>query len=163
MFAIVLVFSVFFNVKDALAWSNCICSATGDPHIRNFDGATSTVGPGQYTLIADTQNKFKIEMRVAQTTPKLSQITEVSVELSGDVVEDLPDYGQIHRAGGLEVRVLKTNNVFIIWDSSKEDTQIMTDSLCGTQCPNGEYLWYQNRPKIKFAIAFERYLIEKLT
>ena len=141
MFAIVLVFSVFFNVKDALAWSNCICSATGDPHIRNFDGATSTVGPGQYTLIADTQNKFKIEMRVAQTTPKLSQITEVSVELSGDVVEDLPDYGQIHRAGGLEVRVLKTNNVFIIWDSSKEDTQIMTDSLCGTQCPNGEYLW----------------------
>jgi len=117
------------------AGSTCFCSATGDPHIRNFNGATSNVGAGGFTLIKDNNNKFSVDVAVAQTSATLTQIAEVNVKLAGDVVEDLPGYGQIHRADGIEIRVLNNNNVFIIWDAAKIK-DIRDDTLCGGTCPD---------------------------
>ena len=128
------VFALF--LKRAHADSNCFCSVTGDPHIRDFDGLTSTVGAGEFMLVQDYANRFNVEIIVAQTAPAVTQIMEVKVNLVGDVVETLPGYGHVHKADGIEIRVFENNNVLIIWDSNKGDT-IKPESLCGTQCGRG--------------------------
>ena len=114
----------------------CFCSATGDPHIRDFDGQTSTVGAGEFTLLQDYSNRFNIIISVRQIG-RFTQIQEVKVNLAGDVVDHLPGYGDLHKAEGIEIRVFESNNVFIIWDSSKGD-RIKPQSLCGTQCGQGK-------------------------
>jgi len=131
-FIYVLSFAWYHGVE---AGSTCFCSATGDPHIRNFNGATSNVGAGAFTLIKDNAGRFSVDVDVSQTSATLTQIANVNLKLAGDVVEDLPGYGQIHRADGIEIRVLNNNNVFIIWDAAKI-TDIRDDTLCGGTCPD---------------------------
>jgi len=131
-FIYVLSFVLYEGVE---AGSTCFCSATGDPHIRNFNGATSNVGAGAFTLIKDNAGRFSVDVDVSQTSATLTQIANVNLKLAGDVVEDLPGYGQIHRADGIEIRVLNNNNVFIIWDAAKI-TDIRDDTLCGGTCPD---------------------------
>jgi len=130
----VLCYLCVFLLASSSAADKCFCSATGDPHIRSLEGATSNVGAGEYTLIEDTQNKLMVEITVAQTSPTLTQIMSVDVNLAGDVVENIPGYGQVHRANGVEIRVLKNNNVFLIYDPSKGVNLKSTGTLCGGTC-----------------------------
>jgi len=133
MFFPVLCYLCLFLVGVRAANDKCFCSATGDPHIRSYDGSTSNVGPGDYTLTEDTKSRFKVSITVAQTSPTLTQITSVDVALAGDTPENIPGYGMVHRANGLEIRVLKNNNVFIIWDPTVGDI-LQAGTLCGQSC-----------------------------
>jgi len=126
--------ALLYNAAEA--GSTCFCSATGDPHIRSFSGATSNVGAGQFTL-ASAKHKFSVELIVTQTSATLTQIAEVNVKLAGDQPEQMDGYGMIHRADGIEIRVLSNNNVFIIWDASKI-TGVSENTLCGGTCPDAQ-------------------------
>jgi len=127
--------ALLYNVAEA--GSTCFCSATGDPHIRDFSGSTSNVGAGAFTLAKDSNGKFSVDLVVTQTSATLTQIAEVNVKLAGDQPEEMPGYGMIHRADGIEIRVLSNNNVFIIWDASKI-TGVSENTLCGGTCPDAE-------------------------
>jgi len=127
--------ALLYNVAEA--GSTCFCSATGDPHIRDFSGSTSNVGAGAFTLAKDGNGKFSVDLVVTQTSATLTQIAEVNVKLAGDQPEEMPGYGMIHKADGIEIRVLSNNNVFIIWDASKI-TGVSGDTLCGGTCPDAE-------------------------
>jgi len=127
--------ALLYNVAEA--GSTCFCSATGDPHIRDFSGSTSNVGAGAFTLAKDGNGKFSVDLVVSQTSATLTQIAEVNVKLAGDQPEEMPGYGMIHRADGIEIRVLSNNNVFIIWDASIL-TGVSQDTLCGGTCPDAE-------------------------
>ena len=127
----------------------CFCSATGDPHIREFSGSTSSVGAGYFPLL-HIPGRYSLNITVAQTGPKLTQITDLQLALAGDNVEDIPGYGQIHRARGLEVRVLQNNNVFIIWDSNIVSGP--NTGFCGKYCPPDQH--NQQAAGQYFAIIF---------
>jgi len=120
-----------FLIGATTAADKCFCSATGDPHIRNFDGATSRVGAGDFILAEDKNFKYKVVITSVAMSPTLTQISGVEVTLAGDVVENIPGYGQVHRANGIEIRVLKNNNVFMIYDGSK-GIKLKSGTLCGT-------------------------------
>jgi len=88
-------------------------------------------------LAKDDNGKFSVDLVVTQTSATLTQIAEVSVNLRGDQPEEMAGYGMVHRADGIEIRVLSNNNVFIIWDASKIQG-VNENTLCGGTCPDAE-------------------------
>ena len=123
--------SVFgLGIVDA---TTCYCSATGDPHIRDFSTQMNMVGAGSYTLLRDSKFKYTIKITVTEVSPGVTKISDVYVRLRDEVVNDIPGYGKIYKSGALEVRVLNTNNVFIRFDDSQGDI-LMQNSFCGTTC-----------------------------
>ena len=78
-----------FNIQyDVLVAAEAVCSATGDPHYRTFDGKRyNFMGTCKYVLAKDLDNSFLVMTKNYRCNGRASCVEIVSVSVKGLAIE----------------------------------------------------------------------------